>query len=160
MAAGWEDIPRIRSLMAAQLRAGASVFTTLEKVNQAAHRSHCVYSPRGYDVTDYEWVFLIYKLGGRAAANITHWALRIPSINSTKRHIMMAPLMSSPGFPTKSEMQSNLVLCYGTSANNPSALLVIVQGTMIAVDELKVQERLHWDLRSNYILGVCRERGD
>lgn len=27
------------------------------------------------------------------------------------------------------------------------------------VDELKIQERLRWDPRSNYILGVCREHG-
>ena len=29
----------------------------------------------------------------------------------------------------------------------------------MAVDELKVQEWLHWDPHSNQILGVCREHG-
>ena len=29
----------------------------------------------------------------------------------------------------------------------------------IQLDELKVQERLRWDPRTNYILGVCREHG-
>ena len=27
------------------------------------------------------------------------------------------------------------------------------------VDEIKIQERLRWDLRTNMILGICREHG-
>jgi len=29
----------------------------------------------------------------------------------------------------------------------------------IQIDEIKVQERLRWDPRTNHILGVCREHG-
>ena len=78
MAIGQEDIPCIQSLMATQSRAGASVFTMLEKIDQAAR---CVYSPRGYQITDFQRAYLIYKLGGRAAANIAHKSLGIPSID-------------------------------------------------------------------------------
>ena len=98
MAIGREDIPRIRSLMATQHRAGASIFTMLEKIDQAARRVY--YSPRSYQITDFQRSYLIYKLGGRAAANITHKSLGIPSIDATKRHIVTAPLQSSSGFPT------------------------------------------------------------
>ncbi|KAF9536471.1 hypothetical protein CPC08DRAFT_771554, partial [Agrocybe pediades] len=154
MAIGREDIPRIRTLMATQLRSGASVFSIIEKVDQAARR---VYSPRGYDIADFQRAFLIYKLGGRAAAEIAHRALGIPSIDATKRHINTVPLQSSPGFPMFAEMQTNLHACYGTPSGGSGS---VVQGVTIAVDELKVQERLRWDPRSNYILGVCREHGD
>lgn len=159
MAIGREDIPRIQSLMATQHRAGASVFTILEKIDQAARRA---YSPRGYQIADFQRAFLIYKLGGRAAANIAHKALGTPSIDATKRHIITAPLQSSSGFPTVTELKSNLAICY------PPRLLVQdvglnetqrIQGMTMAVDEMKVQERLRWDPRSNHILGVCREHG-
>ena len=74
MAIGREDIPRIRSLMATQYRAGASVFTMLKKIDQAARR---VYSPRGYQIADFQRAYLIYKLGGWAAADIAHKALGV-----------------------------------------------------------------------------------
>lgn len=157
MAIGREDIPRIRSLMAAQHRAGASVFTMLEKIDQAARRA---YSPQGYQIADFQRAFLIYKLGGRAAANIAHKALGTPSIDATKRHIMTAPLKSSSGFPTVAELESNLSICFPPRRQHISLdepQLERVQGMTMAVDELKVQERLRWDPRSNHILGVCRE---
>ena len=89
MAIGHKDIPPIWSLMATQYRAGASVFTMLEKIDQAAR---CVYSPRGYQIADFQCAYLIYKLGGQAVADIAHKALGVPSIDATKHCIMTAPL--------------------------------------------------------------------
>lgn len=157
MAIGKEDIPRIRSLMAAQTRAGASVFSIIEKVDKAATRK---YSPRGYNQTDFERAFLIYKLGGRSAANIAHKALGIPSIDATKRHIATKPLQASSGFPSAEELAANLNHCYPLLP-----LPSLIEGTFpilpmsIQIDEIKVQERLRWDPRTNHILGVCREHG-
>jgi len=67
-----ENIPRIRSLLAANHRAGAQCLQNIEDVDRAARRA---YSPKGYDVADYELAFLMYKIGGRATANIAHRAL-------------------------------------------------------------------------------------
>lgn len=157
IAIGREDIPRIRSLMATQHRAGASVFTMLEKIDQAARRA---YSPRGYQISDFQRAYLIYKLGGRAAANIAHRSLGTPSIDATKRHILTAPLQSSSGFPTVTELCSNLSICYPPRPQDPGLdEPQRIQGMTMAVDELKLQERLRWDPHSNQILGVCREHG-
>ena len=104
-ALGWEDIPHIHSLMAVQICAGASVFLIIEKVDDAAKWK---YSPCRYIQQDFEQVFLIYKLGGHSAANITHHSIRIPSIDATKWHITSKPLQASPGFPTPVELTSNL----------------------------------------------------
>ncbi|KAF8153671.1 hypothetical protein BJ912DRAFT_476922, partial [Pholiota molesta] len=153
MAIGKSDIPRLRALMATQVRSGASVYSILEKVDKAACRQ---YSPKGYEQADFERAFLIYKLGGRSAANIAHRALGVPSIDATKRHIATAPLQPSPSFPTRQELSSNLQQCYppdNVSRNQPKF------GMSIQFDELKVQERLRWDPRTNNILGVCREHG-
>ena len=61
IAIGTENIPRIRSLVAAENRAGVSVFSIIEKVQRAAL---CTYSPRGYQEADYQLAYLIYKIGG------------------------------------------------------------------------------------------------
>jgi hypothetical protein len=50
-ALGQEDIPRICSLMAAQTHAGASVFSIIKKINDAAKRK---YRLHGYDQQDFE----------------------------------------------------------------------------------------------------------
>lgn len=48
---GWEDIPCIHSLMAVQTHAGASMFSILEKVDDAVKRK---YSLHRYDQQDFE----------------------------------------------------------------------------------------------------------
>ena len=60
MAIGQEDIPRIRSPMAVQKREEASVFTMFEKIDKAAQRK---YSLWGYEEADFQWTYLLYKLG-------------------------------------------------------------------------------------------------
>jgi hypothetical protein len=64
-ALGREDIPCIRSLMAAQTRAGASVFSIIEKIDDAAKRK---YRPRRYDQQDFERAFL--RLLGRLYSSL------------------------------------------------------------------------------------------
>jgi hypothetical protein len=153
MAIGRSDIPRLRALMATQARSGASVYSILEKVDLAARRQ---YTPRGFEQADFERAFLIYKLGGRSAATIAQRALGVPSIDATKRRIASAPLQPSAGFPTHQELVSNLRQCYppeNVRSDQPKL------GMSIQYDELKVQERLRWDPRTNNILGVCREHG-
>ncbi|KAF8198428.1 hypothetical protein BJ912DRAFT_1074363 [Pholiota molesta] len=151
MAIGKSDIARLRSLIAAQVRAGASVYSILEKVDKAALRQ---FSPKGYERADYEREFLILKMGGTSAANVAHRSLGLPSIDATKRHVVTVPLQASAKFPTHQELSSNLQQCYpreGISPDQPK------YGMSIQYDELKVQERLRWDPRTNNILGLCRE---
>lgn len=127
--------------------------TILDKIGKAASRK---YSPKGYMRADFERAFLIYKMGGRAAADIAYHTLGVPSIDATKRHIATAPLQPSPAFPTSEQLTANLRQCYPLSnvqINQPTL------GMSIQLDELKVQERLRWDPRTNQILGVCREHG-
>jgi hypothetical protein len=154
VAVGREDIPRIRSLMAAELRRGSSVFSIVEKVEQAARRA---YTPRGYTEAEFQLGFLLYKIGGRAVANLAHRALGVPSIDATKRHLSATPLLSSPGFPTREELETNLSICYPSDEFGPHN--GIIEGVQMPIDELKISERLRWDPRTNMILGVCREHG-
>jgi hypothetical protein len=156
VAIGREDIPRIRSLMARESRAGSSIFAILERIDMAAKRK---YFPRGYLQADFERAYLIYKLGGRAAAAVAR-GLGVPSIDATKRHIAAKPLQSSAGYPTNAELRANLNHSYPNSSP-PSSFdtSAPVHGMSMQIDEIKVQERLRWDPRTDKILGVCREHG-
>ncbi|KAG6836745.1 hypothetical protein H0H93_003969, partial [Arthromyces matolae] len=154
MAIANEDIPRISALMRVETRKGHSVYSILEKIDMAARRA---YNPHGYEKLDYERAFLILKLGGRAAAEIAHRALGIPSITTIKRHISSSPIQASSGLPTTTEMSHNLDICLRSDGETRDHRRVI--GMTIQVDEIKIQERLRWDPSSNLILGVCREHG-
>ncbi len=109
IAVGRDDIPRLRTLVATELRRGSSVFAIVEKIEKAARRA---YSPQGYQEADYKLAFLFLKMGGRTIANLASRAFGLPSIDTTKRHISVNPLKSSPGFPTSTELNSNLAACY------------------------------------------------
>jgi hypothetical protein len=147
------DIPRLNRLTVAALHDGAGVFGLLKKVDQAARH---VYSPKGYQKADFERAFLMWKLGGRSAANIAYHTLGLPSIESARRHIRVSPITASSGVPTEAEMQSNLSICFPRC---PSHIVARIIGMTMPIDEFKIQERLRWDPRTNMILGVCREHG-
>jgi hypothetical protein len=145
------DIPRLNRLMAAALHDGAGMLSLLKKVDQVARH---VYSPKGYQKADFEWAFLMWKLGGRSAANIAYHTLGLPSIESTRRHIQVSPITASSGVPTEAEMQSNLSICFPCC---PSHIVAHIIGMTMPIDEFKIQECLRWDPHTNMILGVCRE---
>jgi len=147
------DIPHLHSLMSAALRDGSGIFGLLEQVDKAAQH---VYSPKGYQWVDFERAFLMWKLGGRSAANIAYHTLGIPSIESARWHIRVSPITASPGLPTQGEMESNLSLCF--SERGEGSRITVQQGIVgmtMPIDELKIQPCLQWDPYTNMILGVC-----
>ncbi|KAE9387736.1 hypothetical protein BT96DRAFT_837295, partial [Gymnopus androsaceus JB14] len=152
------DIPRIQSLMAVQVKHGRSVNSMLEKIDAATKQT---YSPRSYEELDFHRAFLMYKLGGQCIANIGHKALGILSISATKRQIGIQPLLTSASAPTIEEMTHNLNICLpelrkalDTEVENHPIL-----GMGLCINEIKIEEHLHWDPLTNMILGVCREHG-
>jgi hypothetical protein len=148
------DIKRIHSLFRAELRNGAGVFGLLDKTNKA---SQLVYSPKGYKEADYQRAFLIWKLGGCSAANIANHTLGVPSIDTARRHVSTTPLVTSAGMPTTDEINANLAICFEHPSQGAHRGRII--GMTMPIDEIKLQERLRWDPRTNMILGVCREHG-
>ncbi|KAK0467600.1 hypothetical protein IW261DRAFT_1612940 [Armillaria novae-zelandiae] len=141
VAIGTHDIPRLRNLITSELRRGGSVFAILTKVDRAVQKN---YSPRGYERTDFERAYLIWKLGGVSAAEIAFRTLGLPSISATRRFVNITPLRL-PSLQARQE----------TSATLSDVYISVV----MAMDEIKLQERLRWDERTNNILGVCREHG-
>jgi hypothetical protein len=146
------NIKRISSLFRVELKNGAGVFGLLEKCNQAAR---LVYQPKSYDEADYHRAYLLWKLGGQSAANIAYRTLGVPSIDTARRHVGTSPLKTSAGIPTPSEINTNLAIAFDTFDNHGDFTI----GMTMPIDEIKLQERLRWEPRTNMILGVCREHG-
>ena len=112
-----------------------------------------------YEECDYQQLFLFHKLGGVTVAELAHRAFGLPSIETTRRHIVTKPLIASPKMPTFPEMLDNLNHAFPTPSGSRSDLETHqpMLGIQIMVDELKLETRMRWDARSNNILGVCRE---
>jgi hypothetical protein len=152
VAIGNNNMPRLHVLVNVELRNGAGIFGLLSKIDQASSSN---YRPRGYEEADFQRAFLLWKLGGRSAANIAHRTLGCPSIDSARRHVRTKPLSTSPGIPTLAEISNNLAIGFENLPHNSTRVV----GMTMPVDEIKIQECLRWDSRTNMILGICREHG-
>ncbi|KAK0232597.1 hypothetical protein IW262DRAFT_1258284, partial [Armillaria fumosa] len=162
VAIGTHDIPRLRKLITSELKRGGSVFAILTKVDRAVQKN---YSPRGYERTDFECAYLIWKLGGASAAEIAFRTMGLPSISATRRFIHVRPLRASPSDPTTYKIEYNLRVSFSglpslqARQEASAALSNVYVGVVMAMDEIKLQERLRWDERTNNILGICWEHG-
>lgn len=157
VAVGEGKVPRMHSLVSISRKAGDSIYAILEKYDQAVHQ---VYRPMSYEEQDFQRVFLFHKLGGVAVAELAHRTFGLPSIGTTRRHIVTQPLVASPKMPTIAEMTQNLEHAFPKP--EVSAILSTGRcrgGFQMMADEIKTETRMRWDARTNMILGICREHG-
>lgn len=141
--------PRIQVTIGVALKAGCGFLGAIEMVDKAARH---VYRPQSYDEADYHRAFLIWKLGGAAAARIAHRAFGTPSLDTISRHVMTSHIRGSALFPLVEELQHNLAI---TFEGVPEPDIII--GVSILADEIKTQGRLRWNAETNQIIGLCRE---
>ncbi|KAK0205752.1 hypothetical protein IW262DRAFT_1274285 [Armillaria fumosa] len=80
VAIGTHNIPQLHKLITSELKRGGSVFVILTKVDHAVQKN---YSPQGYERTDFEHAYLIWKLGGVSATEITFHTMGLLSISAT-----------------------------------------------------------------------------
>lgn len=69
----------------------------------------------------------------------------------------MPPIVASPGQPTKAKVEKNVAACLEGIKDVIESQGVVHQ--ILMLDELKVEERPHWDDKSNMIMGVYQEHG-
>lgn len=129
------------------LHAGYGVRGILEMLDQAARR---VYRPQSFEEEDFQRAYLIWKLGGAAAARIAQRSLGLPSIDSARRHIATTPIRASADFPTPEKLRYNLSSTFKDTALGSGGARI---GAVIAVDEIKIQERLRWEMRLTGSMG-------
>jgi hypothetical protein len=85
IAVGEGNIPRIHSLVSISRKAGGSIYAILENYDRAVRQ---IYRPMSYEEQDFQSVFLFHKLGGVAVAELAHRTFGLPSIGTTRRHIV------------------------------------------------------------------------
>lgn len=146
-------IPRIHAVLSVARNNGSGIFTMLDMVDKAARH---VYKARMYDEQDFQRTFLLWKLGGVAAAKIAYNTLGVPSIDAARRRIMTHPLRASAGMPTLNEALENLKTALEICSSSQDDVILPVS---MPIDEMKTQERFRWDASRNIILGICREHG-
>jgi len=157
IAVGEGKVPRMHSLVSISRKAGDSIYAILEKYDRAVRQ---VYRPMSYEEQDFQRVFLFHKLGGVAVAELAHRAFGLPSIGTTRRHIVTQPLVASPKMPTIAEMTQNLEHAFP----KPEVSAIPSTGRcrggfQMMADEIKTETRMRWDACTNMILGICQEHG-
>ncbi|KAN0131108.1 hypothetical protein V8E53_011000 [Lactarius tabidus] len=94
---------------------------------------------------------LFLRLGGARVASLAHQTLGAPMLSTlcygSAAKSTVTSLSPSAGFPTRSEVQRNLRAAFKNSHRDSGC------GYILMIDEIKVEERLRWDLSSNKILG-------
>ena len=80
----------------------------------------------------------------------------MPSIDTVQQHVSTTPLVTSAGMPTIAEINANLAIGFKHQEYYRDRTI----GMTVPIDEIKLQEHLCWDPRTNMILGVCREHRD
>lgn len=101
------------------------------------------------------WGLLTWWLAGNHVVHIHHQSGHGPSVTYLHSQTIVLPIIPSPGMLTATEVQENIV------ANLVSVLDVIkmcICHVVLMFDEIAMEKCLHWDLKTNYVLGFFREQ--
>ncbi|KAF9060527.1 hypothetical protein BDP27DRAFT_1429958 [Rhodocollybia butyracea] len=111
---------------------------------------------KNYQEVDELRAILFWRLGGARTCDIAHRALELPSTSHARSHSIMTPLVPSISLPTLVEMSHNMEACLRSIHS-----LLVAKGEVIHVvlmfDELSMEKRPQWDVKTNRFLGLCRE---
>ena len=143
---------RVDRLVRAGISRNVGIRGMIDLYDRAAQK---VYRAQNYTEEDALRGLLLWRLGGARVASIAHKSLGLPSQSTLRRRTVVAPIIASPGQPTKQEVQKNASACFESLVNVVESLGVVHQVLML--DELKTEERPRWDDKTNMILGPCRE---
>lgn len=152
MALGEGKVNRLDALLRAGLNRGLGVRGMIELLDRARKG---LYKPKNFTEEEMSRGLLFLRLGGARVASLAHQALGAPTLSTLRygsaARTTVTSLSPSAGFPTKSEIQSNIRAAFKNSHGNSGC------GYVLMIDEIKVEERMRWDPSTNTILGLCRE---
>ncbi|KAJ8518371.1 hypothetical protein ONZ45_g4578 [Pleurotus djamor] len=152
MAIGSGKVERVERVIKAGIKAGRGVQGLIELYEKAVDE---VYKPRDISEKDILRGLLLWRLGNGRVAEVAHRALGLPSLSSLRKHTIIPPLTASIGYPELSEIVANITACFLPIKEDLSRRKIVHQ--VLIFDELKVESRLRYDDRTNFILGTCRE---
>ncbi|KAI0763211.1 hypothetical protein BC629DRAFT_1651952 [Irpex lacteus] len=156
MAISKQPISRVHVVLTVALKKGRGVNGILDQLELARQN---LYKPKSYDEAEFHKMALFSRLGGARVAFLAQRSSNLPSSRTTDRHLKVAPLQASPGYPTSQEMELNLYRQFRADDDYSDFAGLTEIPCSVPVDEIKIQERLRWDAKTDMILGTCREHG-
>ena len=116
------------------------------------------YNPKSFMEEEDMKALLLWKLGGNRVAEINHQANNPPSISYLRTRSTVPSIVPSHKQPTVDEVRENVAATFNgvlevIHAHNLSKFVHAV----LMFDELATEKRVHWDPKTNYFLGLCRE---
>lgn len=156
MAISKQPISRVHVVLTVAMKKGRGVNGILEQLELARQN---LYKPKSYDEAEFHKMALFSRLGGARVAFLAQRSSNLPSSRTTDRHLKVAPLQASPSYPTSQEMELNLSRQFRADDNYSDFMGLTEIPCSVPVDEIKIQERLRWDAKTDMILGTCREHG-
>ena len=116
------------------------------------------YNPKNYMEEEDMKAFLLWKLGGNRVAEINHQANNAPSISYFRTRSTVPSIVPSYMQPIVDEVRVNVEATFDgvlevIHSQNHSKFVHVV----LMFDELTTEKRVHWDPKTNYFLGLCRE---
>lgn len=122
----------------------------------AAAQGH--YCPKSYTEEEDMRVLLIWRLSGNRVSGIYQKSLGGPSVTYLRTCSIIPTIIPSHDQPTLDQVMASV------QASLESIQDIIngqikgnVLHTVIMFDELATEKRIHWDPKTNYFLGVCRQ---
>lgn len=155
MAVGSGKVERVERLVRVNLARKGGIRNLLDMYDRAARK---VYHPKNYTEEDDLRGLLLWRLGGARVAGIAHHALQLPSLSTLRHRTLIPPLLVSSLSPSQPEVETNV-------SSNFESIFDLIQDHGVAhqilmLDEIKTEERLRHDDKTNKILGACREHGN
>jgi len=116
------------------------------------------YNPKSFTEEEDMKALLLWKLGGNRVAEINHRANNAPSISYLRTRSTVPSIIPSHKQPTVEEVRANVEATF-------DGVLEVIHGqncskfihTVLMFNELATEKRVHWDLKTNYFLWLCRE---
>ncbi|KAI0337896.1 hypothetical protein BDW22DRAFT_1487987 [Trametopsis cervina] len=156
MAIATHPIPRIHVVLTVARKKGLGVNGLLRQLELARQS---LYKPKSYVEEEFHQMALFSRLGGARVAYLAQQSCNLPSQRTTDRHLEVLPLRASPGYPTMQEMETNLSRQFRDDENYDEFAGFTEIAVSMPLDEIKIEERLRWDAKTNMILGTGREHG-
>jgi hypothetical protein len=119
------------------------------------------YNPKSFTEEEDMKALLLWKLDGNRVAEINHRANNAPSVSYLRTHSTVPPIVPSHEQPTVEQVTANVKATFDgvldVIHNENSSKFI---QTVLMFDEIATEKRIHWDPKTNYFLGLCREHAD
>jgi len=117
------------------------------------------YHPKGFNEEEDLQALLFLRLGSAQVADIAHCIFGTPAVSTIQRRTIIPQITTSPSFPTSYKVGYNIASSFKAMCDVLGASAQKMLHAVIMFDKILVEKCLHWDDKTNKILGVCREHG-